>query len=159
MVFDGAVVSAVATELADFCILIVLFLNNFQHFRPVGGRDKFAVCVEQLQGIPLHRVVRSSEDDAAVGFVLDDGHLNGGGGRKTKVNHIHSKRLQRTASQFIDNFTRNTGIAPNDNGERFFFAVFQQSDEGGNKLHHIERGEVVACFPADGSANAGDRFD
>ena len=55
------------SQLVDLGIAEVLLLSQSQHLGAVGSRQELALAVEQFQGIPLTRVMRGGDDDAAVG--------------------------------------------------------------------------------------------
>ena len=62
------VVLAVVSEVIDVCILEIFLLGNLQHFVAVGLGEKFALCVEKFQCVPLSWVMACGDDDATVGL-------------------------------------------------------------------------------------------
>ena len=61
-----------------------------ENFGSVLGAQKFTAGVQQLQRIPLARVVRSRKNDSAVAALPGNHHFDCGSRRQAKVKHINT---------------------------------------------------------------------
>ena len=97
------------------------------------------------------------DDDAAVGFLLDDRHLRRRGRGEAEVDHVNAHALQRTADQAVHNIAGDTGVAPDHHAHRVsFLPLFkQESGESRCKFHDIDGCKVLADSSSDGSAYSG----
>ena len=57
------------TQLLHGSIVEVFGLSDAEHLSTVGSGEELALAVQQLQGVPLCRVMASGNDDTAVGLV------------------------------------------------------------------------------------------
>ena len=55
--------------------------------------EEGALVIEQLQGIPVLRVVAGRDDDTGVGSLLGDGKLCRRSGGKTNIHHVEADSL------------------------------------------------------------------
>ena len=148
------------TDAVDFGIGEILLLGHRKHTLALGVAQKLTLVVEQLQGVPLARVVRRGDDDATVGLVRRDGQLRSGRGAEPDVHHVDAAAEQRSLDQIGHHFTRYAGVAADDDGQLpTGVALGNQTGVGRRELHHVERREVVARMSSDGSPNAGDGFN
>src|SRR5207249_5863890 len=77
---------------------------------------KDAVGPDELQRVPLDRVVTRRDRDAAARAVVQDGELNGGGGRETDINHRATGPSQSRDHGFGEAGPRLAGIAADNDG-------------------------------------------
>ena len=141
-------------------VLEALLLGHRQHALALGVGEEFAVGVEQLQGVPLTRVVRRGDDDAAVGPLGDDGHLGARRGAEPDVDHVGAAGQQGALDQIGDHFARNTGVAAYDYGK--FFAGIPLGDQTcvcGGEFHDVGGRQVLGLRPAHRAADTGNGFD
>ena len=82
-----------------------------QYFGTIGSTQKFAFVVQQLESIPVFRVVAGSEDDATTGFFQRNGYLYSRGGTQAEVHHIDTDTLQGAANKTIHHLTADTCIS------------------------------------------------
>ena len=52
------------------------------------GGEELTLVVQELEGVPLARVVAGGQDDAAIGLGEQDGHLGGRGGGETALDDV-----------------------------------------------------------------------
>ena len=77
--------------------------------------QKFPFLIQQLQGIPLFRIMRSCQDDSSVRLLENHCHLCGRSRRKTGLDYIHSTSYEASAYKLLHHFSRDSGIlADND---------------------------------------------
>ena len=148
------------TDAVDFGIGEILLLGHRKHTLALGVAQKLTLAVEQLQGVPLARVVRCGDDDAAVGLVRDDGHLDPRRGAQADVYHIRTARQQGAFDQVGDHLARNPGVAA-DNYGKFFarIAAGGETGVGRGELHHVGRRQVPGLGPSHGAPDAGNGFN
>ena len=149
-----------APDAVDGGVFVILLFRHRKHLFPLGVAEEFPVGVEQLQGIPLAGVVRGGDDDAAVGLVRDDGHLDPRRGAQADVYHIRTARQQGAFDQVGDHLARNPGVAADDYGK--FFARLTaggQTGVGRGELHHVGRRQVPGLGPSHGAPDAGNGFN
>ena len=148
------------TDGVDGGVVEILLLGHGQHLLALGVVQKFAVGVEQFQGVPLAGVVRGGDDDAAVGFLGDDGHLGSRSGTQPDVDDVGTAGQQGPFHEVRDHFTRNTGVASYDYGK--FFARSTAGDQahvGRGEFYDVGRRQVLARGSADRAADARNGFD
>ena len=149
-----------APDAVDGGVFVILLFRHRKHLFPLGIAEEFPVGVEQLQGVPLAGVVRGGDDDAAVGLVRDDGHLDPRRGAQADVYHIRTARQQGAFDQVGDHLARNPGVAADDYGK--FFARLTaggQTGVGRGELHHVGRRQVPGLGPSHGAPDAGNGFN
>ena len=127
-------------------------------------REELALVVQELEGVPLARVMRSCEDDAAVRICECHGQLGRGSAGKAAFHHVHSAGDEGSADQLLHHLAADSGV-PSDN----HFVALAVIGRGLTaresravrvcKLHYVYRGEAFACRAADCSADAGDGFN
>ena len=148
------------SEMVNLGIFKVLALSNVEHLIAVVLGEELPTRVEQLESIPLTRIMTGSDDDTTIGLRHGDSQFGGGSCGQTDVEHIESHTHERAADNGVNHLSRHTGITPHNNLSAAVGSV--ATDECGIsrcKLNDVKRIEGVACATADGSANTGYRLD
>ena len=141
-------------------VLEALLLGHRQHALALGVGEEFAVGVEQLQGVPLTRVVRRGDDDAAVGMLRNDGHLRAGRGAQPHVDDVGARGQQRTLDQIGDQPSRNACVAPHDDaGAASLRTGSDQAYVGRGELHDVGRRQILARRASDRTPDARNGLD
>ena len=109
------VVFDILSEVLYVGILKVFVLGNGEHFATVGCGEELALLVEQLQRVPLTRIVTGGDDDAAVGTTHAHGQLCGRCGGVAYVEHIIAHAHQCAAHHLTHHGTRDAPVAAYDN--------------------------------------------
>lgn len=131
-----------------------------QHPLAGGIAEELAPAVEQFQGVPLAGIVRSGDDDAAVGPVVGDGQFRARSGAETDADDIGAAAHERALDEPFDHRARNARVAPDDDGK--FFAGTGLGDAthvGRRESHDVDRREVVARRAADRTPDARNGLD
>ena len=103
------------SEVFDVGIVEVFFLGHVEHLLSFSSIEELALAVEQLQGIPLARIVGGSNDDAAVGTTHADSQLSGGCRGIADVDDIEAHTYQRATDDIAHHRARDTAVATDDN--------------------------------------------
>src|SRR6266849_5599465 len=82
------------------------------HAPPLWPIEEDAVRSDELEPIPLDRVVTGGDGDAARGAVMLDGQLDRGGGNEADVDHVASRGGQAGRDGRRERRARGAGIAP-----------------------------------------------
>ena len=144
----------------DGRVVEIALFRHGQQFLALGIGEEFAVRIEQFQRVPLARIVRRRDDDAAVGLLRYDGHLGAGRGAEPHIDHIGAAGQEGSLHQIGHQFARNAGVAAHDYGK--FFARIASGHQPGisrGELHDVGRGQILALGSSDGSANTRNGFD
>ena len=136
-------------------------LGQSEHLAPIFIAEELAALVEQLQRIPLLRVVARSENDASTSQLVCDGQLGGGRRGQIDVDHIEAHAHQRAHDDRFDHRPRHAGVASDDNAVLLAFrrAVADPCGVSRRKLHNRERVQPLVRTATDGAADAGYGFD
>ena len=138
----------------------VLLVGDAHYFGGFFGRKELTLLVEELQGVPLARIVTGGDDDAAHGALHRHGELGGRRRGKADVEYIEAHAHEGAAHYVRYHFARYAGVAAHYD----FAAVgadmfFSETGVGRNRLGDVDGAERVARFAADSTAEAGDGFD
>ena len=139
----------------------ILRLGHLLEGFAFGIGQKLAFFVEQLEGIPLLGIVGSRQDDAAVRLFEENGHFSGRRRGQPGVHHVHATGEQSAGYDAVHHFARDAGVPSYDHLAVFLTREFllQLAGVSRRKLDNVNGSERVADGAANGSANAGDRFD
>ena len=146
----------IMSESVNTGIFEILLFRNSKHLVALFLVEKLSATVQQLQGIPLPRVMTRGNDYAAVGNRHAHRKLRSGRRGKTDVDHIIAHTHKRSAHHAVYHPARYAGIAPYDNPARCVIAR-AAADECGicrYKLHNVQRIERVTRASADCAADA-----
>ena len=129
-----------------------------------GRGEEFAVLVEQLEGVPLARVVAGGQDDAAVCAGEADGQLRGRGGGEAALHHVHAAGHEGAADELLDHRAAEARVAADDHlvalaAVRGGLAHLQARTVCIGELNDIDGGQGLAGGTADGAADAGNGFN
>ena len=155
-----AVVFAVVAHVVHVGEVEIFGLGNGQNLLTLGFVEELALMVEQLQRIPMARIVRRGDDDAAVGLEPAHGQFRGRRGGKADIDHVVAHAHERAADDVFHHLARDAGIAPHD--DAIVLRLGRATNERGIgrcKFHDIKWIQRVAGTSANGAANAGNRFD
>ena len=95
------VVFNVFSQMVHIGIFKRLFLGQAQHLVAFFLVEELALAIEQLQGIPLTRIMRGGDDDAAVGTAHTNGQLGGGSGSQSDVDNVVAIAHQGSANHVL----------------------------------------------------------
>ena len=127
------------------------------------GGEEFALVVKELEGVPLARVVRGGEDDAAVCLGEENGHFGRRGRCEAAFDDINAAADERTDDKLFDHVTAQAGVLADDHlvalAVRGRFALRERCRIGIGKLDDVNGGQCVAGGAADGAADTGNGFD
>lgn len=138
----------------------LIAIGNAKHLGALGGIDKLATGVEQFECIPMFGVVRSGDDDAAIGLLVDYRHFGSRGGREARLDDIDAHADEGAYYQMVDHRARDARIATHDEGDRTAVGTtLKKRGKSSRKLYHIDGTEALARDTADGATDARDRFD
>ena len=102
MVLNGVVVGAVNADVLDVRVTELPGCGNLLQLAAVLAREELALVVQELEGVPLAWIVGGGDDDAAVGVMMQHGHLRGRGGGEPGVDDIGPHSLEGAAHQAAD---------------------------------------------------------
>ena len=139
------------TQFINFCIAEILLFSQFQHLLSVGSSQEFSFAIQQLQRIPLTRIVRSRNDDTTIGTAHAYCQLRGRCGGITNVNDVEAHTHQGTTNYVAHHWARDTSIATYDN---FSCLAGNEHRIGCCKLDDIQRIEGIASASANSTADA-----
>ena len=134
----------------------ILALCHTEHLLSVGGCQKFAFVIEQLQRIPMPRIVAGRDNDAAGCVTHAHRQFGCGRGSQTDVHHVEAHAHERSADHILHHFARNARISAHHNGVAALILFFNKRGISCRKLDDVKRIERVAGFTSDGAANARD---
>ena len=115
----------------------------------MGGREQFALAVEEFEGIPVLGIVRGGDDDAAIGMGSTHGKGCGGRGGEADVDHLAAHGHEGAHNDVAHHGARLSGIAPDDH-----LSGTQKQGEGRGIFHDVKRVKAFVGVSADGSADA-----
>ena len=125
--------------------------------------EELALVVQELEGVPLARVVAGGQDDAAVGLREQDGHLGGRGGGEAALDDVDAAAHQGAHDELFHHVARQPGVFAYDDFVPLAVRLRLPLGEGGGvrrgEFDDIDRGEGVARSATDGAADAGNGFD
>ena len=150
------VVNGNMSQVVDLSILEVFLLSDSQYLSTIGSCQELAFAVQQFQRIPLTRIVRSGNDNTTIGTTHANGQLGGRRRSITDVQHVKAHAYKGTTNHVTHHVTRKTTIAANHYPTRL------ARDKGGVcrcKLHDIQWIQRITRASANGSADAGNRFN
>ena len=147
----------VIAEAGDRRIFDGAALEQGQEGVAVGLRDELALVVEQLQGIPLARIVAGCQDDPPAGPFFRNGHFDRRRGRQPQVDDRDAQCAQGIDHQVADDLSRNAGVTTDHHLGRTA-ALQQPIAVGGGALDDVLRGQVLAGPAADRSTYSGNGF-
>ena len=116
---DGVQVFGHLAQLVHLGVAEVLAFGQGYHLVALGGIDKFATGVQQLQGIPMFRVVGGGDDDAAIGMTVYHGHLRRRRGGEAGFYHVDTHALQGAHHQTVHHSPGEACVAAHHQGEAF----------------------------------------
>ena len=158
----GLIAIDVMAQVVNIGILEVLLLGNLQHLSTVLRGEELALAVQQLQRIPLARIMRSRDDDAAVSAKRLHGKLRRGRSGEPDVHDIVAHTHDGSAHHIVDHNARDASITPDNDGRPVLVEIgilpvaAVPTDESGVsscEFHYVERIERVARPSAYRSAN------
>ena len=156
MLVHPAVNQLIAADFLNRDKIEVILGGNVEQPCTFGGGDELALLVEELQGVPLCRIVAGSEDDASIGLQAGDGNLSRRCRAQPDVKHIGAHGLQGATDHLVHKETRKTGVtADHDLGTFHPFMMLHEFDKCCGEFHHVDWRKVVARLAANGTTNAG----
>ena len=126
-------------------------LHEGAHLGPLRGTQEEAIGPDELERIPLDRVVTRGDAEAASGMMMLDGELERGGRREADVDHIGADALEGRAGHRVEEGAGDAAIAAQHDGARGA-ARDRPGPEGGGVACDDFRGQPMA----DPSPDAGD---
>ena len=135
-------------QFGDFPEIEVLGFGGGQYGLALGVGEELALVAEQLEGIPLHRIVAGGDDDAAVGLLADYGNLCGRSGRHADVDNLNTACHQSVADQAVYHGAGDAGVA----AHNYLLASLGVC---GSEFNYIDGGQGIAHCAADGSSDSG----
>ena len=126
-----------------------------------GVSQEFAFLIEQLQGVPLLGVVRSRQDDAAVGVFEKDGHFRRRRRREAGVYDIDAAGEQGPRNDAVHHLAGNAGVAAHDHFQTLpvGMLLLELAGISRREFDDVDGGQRVADGAADGAPDAGNGFD
>src|ERR1700712_5578103 len=80
--------------------------------------EEFSFGIQQLQSIPLHRIVTGGNNDSSAGFLAGYGDLNRGSGRQTEIDDIQTETGEGADNQPGHQLAADAAITANDDLRR-----------------------------------------
>ncbi len=119
--------------------------------------EEFALVVQQLERVPLDRVVACGEDEAAVGLLGCHGDFGGRSCGQSDVDDVEAHADQCARDALVAHFARQSGIAANDDAATLSCADFLADDcgIGRSELDNVERVQTFARLASDCATDAG----
>ena len=125
------------------------------------------MVVEEFQCVPVARVVRRGDDDAAGCLLHRHSHLRSGGGGEADVDNVEAHTHERSADDILDHLAGDACIASDDYGvgvcdwglSAFRDAAADECGVGRRKLHDVKGIEPLTGASAYGAADARYGFD
>ena len=97
------------------CIVKIFLFCYCKHLIACIFVKELTKVVEQLQGIPLTRIMACSNDYAAVGTAHGNSKLGCGRGCQSYVDNIVAHAKKRSTHNVADHLAADAGITSNDN--------------------------------------------
>ena len=151
-------VAHMASQTVDIGKLVVVIIGTTHHFAGFLGGEKFAAFVQELQSIPLARVVTGSQDDTTTGAFHSHGKFGGGRCGQTDIYHIEAHAHQGTTGDTCHHFAGDTSIVAHNNFTTVLSAhhTFAQTGKGGYRFCDVHWVERIAKAATDGAAKSRD---
>ena len=108
------VVIDITSQTVDIGVVEILAFGNGQHFVAVFLGQKLTFVVQQLQCVPVARVVAGGDDDTTVGSCHPYGQLGSGRCRQSDVDNVIPHAHQRSANDILHHRSRYAGVASYD---------------------------------------------
>ena len=151
---------AVSAYMIDISIVEVLLLCHGEHGVAVVLGEELALVVEQLERVPLARVVAGGDDDATCRMAHADGQFGGRGRGKPDIEHVIAHSYQCAADHQSDHVARDARVAAyHDTVAARRVALTDKLGIRRGKLDDVQRVERIAGRASDGSTDAGNGFD
>ncbi len=149
------VILLLTAQVIDVGIVKIFGLGQSEHLLALGIGEKFAVVIEQFQGIPLLGIVRRRDDDAATSLLAHNGQLGGRRSRQADVDHIKAHARERADNGIEHHAPRQARIAANDDdvGLDGRIATHKRGISRG-ELDDIQRGQAITRGTTDGATDA-----
>ena len=108
------VVLTVVSDVVNVGIVEVFGLGNLQYLLALDLVEELTLAVEQLQRVPLARVMAGGDDDATVGLEPTYGKFGSGGGGEADVDNVVAHADKGAANNAAHHFTRDACVAADD---------------------------------------------
>ena len=109
------VVGCVMPQCVNASILVIALFRYVEHLVPVAFRQKFALVVEQFQGVPLPRIMACGYYNATVSLGKPYCQFRSRGGCEPYVNHIVAHTHECAADNAVHHVARQTCVTSNNN--------------------------------------------
>ena len=152
MALVETVVAGIMAQMVYIGIVESLGLGYGEHLGTVGSGKEFALGIEELQGVPLARVVAGGDDDTTIGAAHAHCQFGSGCGGQTDINDIEAHTHEGTANDAIDHRARDAGVT----AYYYLVGLLGLANECGigcGKLYDVQRVESVAGVTAYGATN------
>ena len=117
------------------------------------------MLVEQLQRVPLFRVMTCRQDDTSGGFLTRNGQLRGRRRRQTDINHIVPHTHQRAAYDLLHHWSAQTRITSHYNRVVIRHRCATLGGVSCRKTNDIHRVQTLTHATTDRAADTGNRFN
>ena len=133
----------------------VTFFSDGQNLLASGFVKELTFVVQQLEGIPLDRVVAGGQDETTIGLFGCDSYFCSWGSGEADVDDIKAHANQRTRYALVAHFARQTGITAN-NDAAFLVPNFLLDYSGvcSCKLYNIKRVQTLTLLASDSATDA-----
>ena len=160
-VLVGEIMLLDAAQRIDFGEVEFAALREVQDGLALGRGQELAPLIEELEGVPLARVVAGSQDDAAVRLREHHGQFGRGRRGETAADDVHAAGDEGAADELLDHRAADAGVAADDD---FIFvaavgrglALLQTGTVCIGEFDDVDGGERLAGGATDGAADTGD---
>ena len=141
----------------------ILALGEVQDGLALRGGEELSPVVQELEGVPLARIVAGGEDDAAVGMGEEDGHLGGRRRCEAALDDVDAAPHEGADDELLHHVARKAGVLAHDDlvavAVRLGLPSRKRGGIGRGELDDVDGSEGVSGDAADGAADAGNGFD
>ena len=106
----GKVLFLYIAERIHVCKGEILLLRTLQDGSTLCCIEEFSFLIQELESIPLLRIMGGCKYNTAVRFFENHSHLSCRGRSKTCLHHIDSARHSRSTYKLLDHITGKSGI-------------------------------------------------
>ena len=133
----------------------VLLLGQSEHQLTLLSIEELTLLVEELERIPLLRVVRCGDDDTTVSLVCDNCHLGTRCGAETYIDYIHATTEECTLDDVVHHLARDTCVATYDDTQLLgLILACNKASVGDSKLNDVDWSEVFTHLSANCTADS-----
>ena len=146
------------SEVIHLCECEVLSLSACKHRCTLCRIKELTLLVEELEGVPLLRVMRSCKDDTSVSLFENHSHLCRRSRAESSLHNVNAASDQCSAHKVLDHVAGKTCVLTYNDlialSRRLWSALAHLLAISVSELYNVKRRESLARCTADCSADA-----